>query len=147
MGEIGEKGMYQFDESFLDSVGLSGMPEEQKQSFLQYAQDQLEVRIGEKMSEGLSDEQLDEFERIIDNDQETVQKWLADLGDYKNDETYKKLLDGSEDEEDSPQFLADYVTAKWLDQNCPQYQDIIKESIEGLQAEISSQKEEILANA
>ena len=139
--------MYQFDESFLDSVGLSGMPEEQKQSFLQYAQDQLEVRIGEKMSEGLSDEQLDEFERIIDNDQETVQKWLADLGDYKNDETYKKLLDGSEDEEDSPQFLADYVTAKWLDRNCPQYQDIIKESIEGLQAEISSQKEEILANA
>ena len=139
--------MYQFDESFLDSVGLSGMPEEQKQSFLQYAQDQLEVRIGEKMSEGLSDDQLDEFERIIDNDEATVQKWLADLGDYKNDETYKKLLDGSEDEEDSPQFLADYVTAKWLDQNCPQYQDIIKESIEGLQAEISSQKEEILANA
>ncbi len=139
--------MYQFDESFLDSVGLSGMPEEQKQSFLQYAQDQLEVRIGEKMSEGLSDDQLDEFERIIDNDEATVQKWLADLGDYKNDDTYKKLLDGSEDEEDSPQFLADYVTAKWLDQNCPQYQDIIKESIEGLQAEISSQKEEILANA
>ena len=139
--------MYQFDESFLDSVGLSGMPEEQKQSFLQYAQDQLEVRIGEKMSEGLSDEQLDEFERIIDNDEATVQKWLADLGDYKNDDTYKKLLDGSEDEEDSPQFLADYVTAKWLDQNCPQYQDIIKESIEGLQAEISSQKEQILANA
>ena len=139
--------MYQFDDSFLDSVGLSGLPEEQKQSFLQYAQDQLEVRIGEKMSEGLSEDQLDEFERIIDNDQETVQKWLADLGDYKNDETYKKLLDGSEDEEDSPQFLADYVTAKWLDQNCPQYQDIIKESIEGLQAEISSQKEEILANA
>lgn len=139
--------MYQFDESFLDSVGLSGMPEEQKASFLQYAQDQLEVRIGEKMSEGLSDDQLDEFERIIDNDETTVQKWLADLGDYKNDETYKKLLEGSEDEEDSPQFLADYVTAKWLDQNCPQYQDIIKESIEGLQAEISSQKDEILANA
>ena len=139
--------MYQFDESFLDSVGLSGMPEEQKASFLQYAQDQLEVRIGEKMSEGLSDDQLDEFERIIDNDEATVQKWLADLGDYKNDETYKKLLEGSEDEEDSPQFLADYVTAKWLDQNCPQYQDIIKESVEGLQAEISSQKDEILANA
>ena len=147
MGEIGEKGMYQFDESFLDSVGLSGMPEEQKQSFLQYAQDQLEVRIGEKMSEGLSDDQLDEFERIIDNDQETVQKWLADLGDYKTDETYQKLLENSEEDADSPEFLADYVTAKWLDQNCPQYQDIIKESLEGLQAEISSQKEEILANA
>ena len=147
MGEIGEKGMYQFDESFLDSVGLSGMPEEQKQSFLQYAQDQLEVRIGEKMSEGLSDDQLDEFERIIDNDEETVQKWLADLGDYKEDETYKKLVENAEDDVDSPQFLADFVTAKWLDKNCPQYQNIIQESIESLEAEISSQKEEILANA
>jgi protein-tyrosine-phosphatase len=147
MGEIGEKGMYQFDESFLDSVGLSGMPEEQKKTFLQYAQDQLEVRIGEKMSEGLSDDQLDEFERIIDNDQETVQKWLAEIGDYKNDETYVKLSENSEEDIDSPEFLADYVTAKWLDKNCPQYQDIIKESLESLQAEISSQKEEILANA
>ena len=139
--------MFQFDESFLETVGLSGMPEEEKENFLQYAQDQLEVRIGEKMSEGLSEEQLDEFERIIDNDQETVQKWLANAGDYKNDEIYKKLLDGSEVAEDTPEFLNDYVTAKWLDQNCPQYQDIIRESIEGLQQEISQQKDAILENA
>ncbi len=139
--------MFQFDESFLESVGLSDMPEEEKENFLQYAQDQLEVRIGEKMSEGLTEEQLDEFEKIIDNDQETVQKWLAELGDYKNDETYKKLLEGAEDEEDSPQFLNDFVTAKWLDKNCPQYQDIIKEAMQGLQDEISSQKDAILENA
>ncbi|MBR6134846.1 hypothetical protein IKQ38_05215 [Candidatus Saccharibacteria bacterium] len=139
--------MFQFDESFLETVGLSGMPEEEKENFLQYAQDQLEVRIGEKMSEGLSEEQLDEFERIIDNDQETVQKWLANAGDYKNDEIYKKLLEGSEVAEDTPEFLNDYVTAKWLDQNCPQYQDIIRESIEGLQQEISQQKDAILENA
>ena len=139
--------MFQFDESFLETVGLSGMPEEEKENFLQYAQDQLEVRIGEKMSKGLSEEQLDEFERIIDNDQETVQKWLANAGDYKNDEIYKKLLDGSEVAEDTPEFLNDYVTAKWLDQNCPQYQDIIRESIEGLQQEIAQQKDAILENA
>ena len=139
--------MFQFDESFLETVGLSGMPEEEKENFLQYAQDQLEVRIGEKMSEGLSEEQLDEFERIIDNDQETVQKWLANAGDYKNDEIYKKLLEGSEVAEDTPEFLNDYVTAKWLDQNCPQYQDIIRESIEGLQQEISQQRDAILENA
>lgn len=139
--------MFQFDESFLETVGLSGMPEEEKENFLQYAQDQLEVRIGEKMSEGLSEEQLDEFERIIDNDQDTVQQWLANAGDYKNDEIYKKLLDGSEVAEDTPEFLNDYVTAKWLDQNCPQYQDIIRESIEGLQQEISQQKDAILENA
>ena len=56
--------MYKFDDSVLESVGLGSMPAEQKDAFLQYAQDQLEVRIGEKMSEGLTEAQLDEFEKI-----------------------------------------------------------------------------------
>ncbi len=139
--------MFQFDESFLESVGLSGMPEEEKANFLQYAQDQFEVRIGEKMSEGLTEEQLDEFEKIIDNDQATVQQLLAQMGDYKNDEVYKKLLVGAEDEEGTPEFLNDFVTAKWLDKNCPQYQDLIKEALQGLQEEIVSQKDAILQSA
>lgn len=139
--------MFQFDESFLEQVGLSNMPQEQKDTFLQYAQDQLEVRIGEKMSEGLSEEQLDEFEKIIDNDQETVQKWLAQFGDYQNDETFIKLKEDADADGDDQMLLADYVTAKWLDQNCPQYQQIIHDVMGELQEEISQQKDAILANS
>lgn len=136
--------MFQLDEFFLQSVGLAEMPEEEKSNFLQYAQDQLEVRIGEKMSEGLNEEQLNEFERIIDMDQETVQAWLTQVGDYKNDDTYKSMAEDSEDDPESPQFLADFVTAKWLDKNCPQYQDIIVEVLQGLKSEIAEQKDAIL---
>lgn len=139
--------MFQFDESFLEQVGLSNMPQEQKDNFLQYAQDQLEVRIGEKMSEDLSEAQLDEFEKIIDNDQETVQKWLAQLGDYQNDETFIKLKEDADMDGDDQMLLADYVTAKWLDQNCPQYQQIIHDAMGELQEEISQQKDAILANS
>jgi hypothetical protein len=139
--------MFQFDESFLEQVGLSNMPQEQKDTFLQYAQDQLEVRIGEKMSEGLSEDQLDEFEKIIDNDQETVQKWLAQFGDYQNDETFIKLKEDADADGDDQMLLADYVTAKWLDQNCPQYQQIIHDVMGELQEEISQQKDAILANS
>ena len=134
--------MYKFDDNFLESVGLGSMPAEQKEAFLQYAQDQLEVRIGEKMSEGLSDEQLDEFEKIIDNDQATLDKWIAGAGDYKNDVVYQKLAEnigGSEDD-----ILGDYVTAKWLNQNCPQYQQIIQDSVNALRDEISANKDALL---
>lgn len=136
--------MYKFDDNFLESVGLGSIPAEQKEAFLQYAQDQLEVRIGEKMSEGLSDEQLDEFEKIIDNDQATLDKWIAGAGDYKNDAVYQKLAEniGGTDED----VLGDYVTAKWLNQNCPQYQQIIQESIDALRAEISANKDALLAS-
>ena len=134
--------MYKFDDKFLEEVGLANMPAEQKQSFLDYAQDQLEVRIGEKMSEGLSEEQIAEFEKIIDGDQQTVDGLLAGFGDYQNDEIYKRLVQNGGDE---ASILNDYVTAKWLNQNCPQYPQIIQDSLDGLKEEISSNKEAILA--
>ena len=135
--------MYKFDDNFLESVGLANIPAEQKDAFLQYAQDQLEVRIGEKMSEGLSDEQLDEFEKIIDKDQATMSKWLDAAGEYKNDDLYRKI---TESLGESPDTANDYVMAKWLNQNCPQYQSIIDESIASLREEISANKDALLAS-
>lgn len=136
--------MYKFDDNFLESVGLGSMPAEQKDAFLQYAQDQLEMKIGEKMSEGLSNEQLDEFEKIVDNDKATIDRWLAGAGDYKNDAIYQKLVEslGSDNEE----IMSDYVTAKWLDQNCPQYRQIITDSIKAIREEITANKDALLAS-
>ena len=80
--------MFKFDDNFLNSVGLAELPETQKAAFLEYAQDQLEVRIGDTMSEKLTDKQLDEFEHIIDNDSQTINNLLNSYGDYRNDGTY-----------------------------------------------------------
>ncbi|MBR5669766.1 hypothetical protein IKX12_01670 [Candidatus Saccharibacteria bacterium] len=134
--------MYKFDDQFLEEVGLANMPAEQKQSFLDYAQEQLEIRIGEKMSAGMTDAQIEEFEKIIDGDQQTVDGLLANLGDYKNDEIYQRLLQNGASE---ATIVNDFVTAKWLNQNCPQYQQIIADSLAGLKTEISANKDAILA--
>ena len=56
----------QFDEQFLQEMGLQAMPESQKQSFLNYVQEELEVRIGERISRGLTEVQLNEFDMITD---------------------------------------------------------------------------------
>lgn len=137
--------MFKFDNRFLDSVGLADLPDSQKEAFLQYAQDQLEIRIGESMSESLNDDQLGEFERIIDNDPATLQGLLDSYGDYQNDEVYQTLKRNTGAQDGDANLLSDYVTAKWLNQNCPQYQQIIKESLTDLQNEIREQKDAILA--
>ena len=139
--------MFKFVVSFLEAVGLGALPEDQKAAFLENAQDQFEVRVGEKMNAQMTDDQVAEFEKIIDNDQETVQKWLAQFGDYQNDETFIKLKEDADADGDDQMLLADYVTAKWLDQNCPQYQQIIHDVMGELQEEISQQKDAILANS
>lgn len=64
----------EFNEEFLQEMGLSAMPEDQKQDFLNYVQEELEVRIGERISRGLTQVQLNQFDMITDQAEAT--KWL-----------------------------------------------------------------------
>ncbi len=75
----------QFDEKFLQEMGLSAMPEDQKQKFLAYIQEELEIRIGERISKGLTEAQLNEFDIITDP------KEAADWLD-KNRPDYREIV-------------------------------------------------------
>ena len=72
----------EFNEDFLAEMGLSAMPEEQKQDFLNYVQEELEIRIGERIARGLTEVQLNEFDMI--SDQGEAAKWLqVNRPDYR----------------------------------------------------------------
>ena len=58
----------EIDENFLREVGLSAMPEDQKQAFLEYVEDELDLRVGEKLTEGVSEEEIKAFEEMDDID-------------------------------------------------------------------------------
>ena len=75
----------EFDDKFLQEMGLSAMPEDQKQKFLDYVQEELEVRIGERISRGLTEDQLNEFDAIADQSEAT--KWLE-----KNRPDYREIV-------------------------------------------------------
>lgn len=63
-----------FDKDFLNEVGLGEMPEEQKESFLKYIQEEAEVKVGEKITEGMSEAKVMELE-MCEGDEETLE-WL-----------------------------------------------------------------------
>ena len=77
--------MFQLDDNFLQSVGLGNMPAEQKDAFLEHLYEELELRVGTRLSEGMSDEQLAAFEKLIDaNDESGALSWLeTNRPDYK----------------------------------------------------------------
>ena len=77
-----------FDENFLQEMGLSAMPADKKQEFLNYIKEELEVRIGERISKGLTEEQLQEFDSIIGTDE--AAKWLE-----KNRPDYREIVNRS----------------------------------------------------
>lgn len=80
-----------FDEQFLQEMGLSAMPEDQKQKFLAYIQEELEVRIGERISKGLTEVQLNEFDMITDP--ADAAKWLE-----RNRPDYREIVARTVDE-------------------------------------------------
>ena len=61
------------------------MPEDKTSAFLDYLKEELEVRIGERISEGLTETQLNEFDMI--NDPTEAASWLG-----KNRPDYREIV-------------------------------------------------------
>ncbi len=70
--------MFRLDDSFLVRLGLGDMPAEDKGAFLMYVGEELEARVGAELSRDLSDEQLEEFERLANGDQDDATKWMEE---------------------------------------------------------------------
>jgi hypothetical protein len=136
--------MYQLDDDFLAQLGLGDMPEEQKRSFLQHIYSELEIRVGEKLTEGMDNAQLDEFGHFVDKDEQQVRGWIAqNVPDYKDLPEYKTAMEQPGADELS--VLSDIGATKWLQLNRPDYRDVVKSMLEELKQEILANKEKILA--
>lgn len=137
--------MFRLDEQFLKDIGLDGLPEDQKKPFLQHIYSELELRVGTKLSDGLSDAQLEEFEKIIDRDQEKIQEWLSQHApNYPEDESFRKLQDATKLESSDPRLIAEFTATKWLEVNRPDYRDVVAKVLEELKQEIISNRDAII---
>ena len=106
--------MFQLDDKFLEEVGLGGLPDDQRQMFLDHFREQLELRVGTKLSEGLSDAQLQEFESFIDRNEEKVNTWIAaNVPEYEQDPIYQQLKAGAPEGIPASVVLAEYASLKW----------------------------------
>ena len=69
--------MFQLDDNLLRELGLGDLPPAEKNKMLAHIYETLELRVGMKLAEQMSDAQLDEFEKFIDNNDEAgALKWL-----------------------------------------------------------------------
>jgi len=140
--------MFQLDDQFLQDIGLAELPEEQRKPFLQHVYDQLEYRVGVRLSEGMSDAQLEEFEAIIDKKLEVVDAWVAQYAPaYQSDELFTKIQTASGLATEDPLVKSEYAATKWLEVNRPDYRDVVAKTLEELKQEIIQNRDAILGTA
>jgi len=77
--------MFKLDNNLLVELGLGELPAEEKNKMLAHIYETLEMRVGMKLAEQMSNDQLDEFESFINkNDEAGALKWLeSNFPDYK----------------------------------------------------------------
>ncbi len=77
--------MFKLDDDLLQELGLGALPATEKNKMLAHIYETLELRVGMRLAEQMTDAQLDEFEGFIDrNDEAGALKWLeTNFPDYK----------------------------------------------------------------
>jgi hypothetical protein len=139
--------MFQLDDQFLNDVGLGNLPEEQKKPFLQHTYDQLEYKVGIRLSEGMTDEQLTEFEAIIDRKPAVVAAWLqTNAPNYQHEEVFTRLMEASKLPATDPGLQAEYAATKWLEVNRSDYRDVVAATLDEIKREITQNKDAILGS-
>lgn len=100
--------MIKIDNSLLVEIGLDGLPAAEKNSFLKHVYETLEMRVGIRLADQMSNEQLDEFERYFEaKDDAGAFKWLeTNFPNYKDivQQEFDKLK--AEVAQTAPQILA-----------------------------------------
>ncbi len=108
--------MFKLDNAFLQELGLGSLPAQEKNMMLKHIYDTLELRVGKKLAERMTNQQLDEFEQLMPKQDDTqdmqVQKQNSSL--------------------------------HWLETNFPDYKQVVAGELERLKQEIKQAAPQIL---
>jgi hypothetical protein len=139
--------MFQLDDTFLQEVGLLDLPEDQKKAFLEHIYSELELRVGTKLSEGLNDDQMAQFEAFVDRDEAKVQSWFDKyLPNYLESPDYMNLKKSAPTTVSDLEVLCEYGSLKWLEMNRPDYRQVVAAQLQVLKGEITQNKDSILGS-
>ena len=120
------------------------MPVNEQEEFKKHIQEEIEVRVGERISDGMSPEKLDEFEAIIDENSDFIQNWvLMNVPNYKNDEIYQTFIAQNNGQE-SAEIMNEYAAMKWLQVNRPDFARIIETVMNEMKGELRANIDKII---
>lgn len=108
--------MFKLDDNLLRELGLGSLPSQEKNRMLAHIYETLEMRVGMKLAEGMSDQQLDEFEELMPLERDTPEM--------------KKQKE--------------QAALTWLETNFPNYKQVVAGELEKLKAEVKAAAPQIL---
>lgn len=144
--------MIRIDDSLLEELGLATLPKEERDKLLRQIYETLEMRVGMRLAERMSDAQLDEFERFINGDLVFTEGYLNQIKpNWSQSEAYVKAVQSAQSAAQTAgrQFNENAVKTEfgaltWLETNFPDYKQVVAEELEKLKGEIKADSSKIV---
>lgn len=129
------------DADLLAEMGLSAVPAEQRQALLDATYRELERRVGERLADGLSEEQFETFDMIISENKEGTLAWLEGYVD-----NWRSKFEALHARVPEISFF-EFAATEWLAYNRPDYPEIVAGVFADLKSELRGCRDEILRHA
>ncbi len=147
--------MIRIDDTLLEELGLMALPESERRQMLKQIYETLEMRVGMRLAERMSDQQLDEFEKFIDGDLAYVEGYLNQLkpGWAQSPEYAKEYQLASETATKSGNpfnenaVKSQFGALTWLETNFPDYKQVVASELDKLKLEIKQDSAKIIEAA
>jgi hypothetical protein len=110
---------FKLDNELLEELGLADLSVDDKQSMLRQILETLEMRVGTSLASKMSDAQLDEFEQLMPTE--------GDSQEAIHQKEQHALV--------------------WLENNFPNYKQVVNDELEKLKAEIKQTAPQIVASS
>lgn len=133
--------MFQLDDNLLQELGLGSLPAAEKNKMLAHIYETLELRVGMRLAEQMTDQQLDEFEGFIDGNLDHARNYLnTNVPSWEQGEDYQKQTSQAQAQGIAPEtVIPEFAALKWLEKNFPDYKKVVGEELEKLKGEIRLQ--------
>lgn len=137
--------MFQLDDNFFKGIDIDRMSPEEAVVFKQHVQEELEARVGERITDGFSNEKLEEFEKIIDDVPGFVDNWLMiNVPDFRSNRAFNALVQQNGGQENR-QTIAEFASMKWLEINRPDFNQITTIVMKEMQDELKANIDKIFS--
>jgi hypothetical protein len=144
--------MIKIDDSLLEELGLLALPKEERDKLLRQIYETLEMRVGMRLAERMSDSQLDEFERFINGDLAFTEDYLNRLKPgWVQSEAYQKAMQNAQAaaqrtgrQLNENAVKTEFGALTWLETNFPDYKQVVAEELDKLKVEIKADSAKIV---
>ena len=126
--------MFELTDEFLQEIGIATMPEPARGTLVTGIQKLVQDRINIKLADDLTDEKVDELERISSSLDE-ARWWLGEnIGKYAESAEYAQFK--QQVTEGDPIQL--FAQTKWFQANIPNFSTVLQETLDEVKSELKT---------